>query len=293
MRKTAVVMIALVIASAGVADADRTVNESRPLDPGGQVEISNISGEVEVIGWSGDEVLIEGTLEHGVKELAISSGGSRVSIEVTQMRRRGYSADAYLTVKIPSAAGLEVETVSADITVDGVDGEVELESVSGKVEVSGQPSLLEAASVSGNVVATATAGRSELESVSGKVIVRSASGRLEAGSVSGNIEIEGGELDSLNAETVSGSIFCAARPSGSGRFSLETMSGSIEIVVSANADADYSVETYSGSIRNTIGPKPRRTDAYGPGKELHFSTGSGGSRVIIESFSGSVEIRTD
>ena len=293
MRKTAVVMIALVIASAGVADADRTVNESRPLDPGGQVEISNISGEVNVIGWSGDAVIIEGRLEEGIKELAISSGGSRVSIEARQMRRRGYSAEAFLTVKIPTAAGLEVETISADITVDGVDGEVELESVSGKVEVSGRPSLLEAASVSGNVVATATAGRSELESVSGDVIVRSASGRLEAGSVSGNIEIEGGELHSLNAETVSGSIFCAAVPSGSGRFSLETMSGTVEMVVSESADADYYVETYSGDIRNTIGPKPRRTDDYGPGKELRFSTGSGGGRVVIESFSGSVKIRTD
>jgi len=291
--KKAMFGVLVALAIAGVAQADQTVNETRPLAADGRVEISNISGEIKVVGWSGDGVVITGTIEDGVKELDISSGGSRLSIDVELERRTRNNGSAYLTIKIPATANVDVETVSANISVDGVAGEVDLESVSGQVEVSGETRSVEASSVSGDVIATSTAGNSELESVSGDIIVRHAVGRLEAAVVSGDIEIEGGSLDSLDAETVSGSIFCAAGPTGRGRFDLETMSGKIEMVVSADVDADFYIETYSGSIKNEIGPSPKRTDEYGPGKELRFTNGAGGARVSLESFSGSIKLRTD
>lgn len=292
MKKIAL-MTTMVLLAAGAAFADRTVDETRPLAADGRVEISNISGEIEVTGWDSDRVSITGTLEDGVERLEISSGSDRLGIRVELEHRVRNNGSAYLTIKMPATASLDVETVSADITVDGLVGDVELESVSGRVEVSGAPADLEASSVSGNVVATSTAGRSELESVSGDVIVRNATGRLDASVVSGDVEIEGGMLDSLDAESVSGSIFCAAAPTPRGRFTLETMSGSVELVVSATINADFDIETYSGSIKNQIGPAPRRTDEYGPGKELRFTNGSGGARISIESFSGSVKIQTD
>jgi len=292
MNKTTL-MILVTLAVAGIAQADRMVDETRPLAADGRVEISNISGEIEVIGWSGDGVSITGKLEDGVEELVLSSGGSRLSIEVELERRTRSNGSAYLTIKVPRTADLEIETVSADISVDGVLGELDLESVSGQVEISGETRSVEAASVSGDVIATSTSGSSELESVSGNIIVRQATGRLDADVVSGNIEIEDGILDSFNAETVSGSIFCAAVPTDRGRFSLETMSGTVEIVVPSEINADFYIETYSGSIKNDIGPAPKRTDKYAPGKELRFTAGSGGPKISIESFSGSVKLRTN
>jgi DUF4097 and DUF4098 domain-containing protein YvlB len=292
MKKTALLTL-FVLAMTGIAAADRSVSESRALAADGRVEISNISGEVKVVGRPGDTVDITGVLESGVEELEIVSSGSRLRIEVDLEHRVRSGGSAYLTIEMPMTADLEVETVSADIEVDGVSGDISLESVSGKVEVSGQPRSLEAASVSGDVLVAASGGRSELETVSGNIVVRNAIGRLDTNVVSGNIEIEDGVLESLTGETVSGSIFCAARPADSGRFSLETMSGRIELLLPSDIDADFQIETYSGSINNSIGPEPVRTDDYGPGKELKFRSGSGRARISIESFSGSVKIRTE
>ncbi len=291
MKKT-ILIVVMALAAAGMAQADRTVDERRPLAADGRVEVSNISGTIEIIGWSGDGVSITGRLEDGVEELAISSGGNRISIEVELERRTRNNGSAYLTIKVPTSAAIEVETVSADISVDGVMGELRLESVSGRVEISGETRSVEASSVSGDVIATSTSGSSELESVSGDIIVRRATGRLDANVVSGGIEIEDGNLDSFDAETVSGSIFCAASPTDRGRFTIETMSGTVEMVVSSEIDADFYIETYSGSIKNDMGPEPRRTDEYAPGTELRFTNGSGGARISIESFSGSVKLRT-
>jgi DUF4097 and DUF4098 domain-containing protein YvlB len=291
--KKAMFWMLVAMAAAGVAQADRTVNETRPLAADGRVEVDNISGEINVIGWNGDGVEITGTLEDGVKKLDIMSSGSRLSIDVELEHNTKHNGSAYLTLKIPVGANVDVETVSADISVNGVEGEIDLESVSGGIEITGETGPLEASSVSGDVVATVTTGNAELESVSGDIVVRRATGRLETTVVSGNIEVEAGDLDSFHAETVSGSIFCAANPTEHARFSLETMSGRIEMVVTRDVDADFSIETYSGSIDNKFGPPPKRTDEYGPGKELRFTNGSGSARITIESFSGSVKLLTD
>lgn len=292
MKKTAISLL-VALAATGFVWADRSVDETRSLAPDGRVEISNLAGEITVVGWSGSEVSITGTLETGVEELEISSSGSRLRISVELEHRVRSGGSAYLTVKIPETASLEVETVSADISVDGVTGEVDLESVSGRIEVSEGSSSLEAASVSGDVRVASTRGQSELESVSGEVTVRRATGRLEIGVVSGNIEIEEGILDSLTAETVSGSIYCGAAPNDRSRFDLESMSGTVELVVPEGVNADFDIETYSGSIKNTFGPTPERADKYGPGRELKFTSGSGGARISVESFSGSVTLRTN
>jgi len=289
MKKTLLIAL-MVLGLAGFVQAERTVNESRPLAATGTVEIEIISGDITVMGWSGSTVEVTGTVENGVEELEISSGGNRLSISAELERRTRNNGSVYLTIKMPSTANLEIETVSAGISVEDVRGELELESVSGDVEASGETRSLEAAPVSGNVIAVSPAGRSELESVSGNVIIRSATGRIDASTVSGTIEIEGGTLDMLDAESVSGSISCTARPAENGRFSFETMSGTVEMSISEDWNVDYYVETYSGAIRNSIGPEPERTDKYGPGKELRFSTGSGGARVTIESFSGSTKL---
>jgi DUF4097 and DUF4098 domain-containing protein YvlB len=174
-----------------------------------------------------------------------------------------------------------------------VSGDLVLESVSGQVEVSGEPRSLDAMSVSGDVRVASTSGDAKLESVSGDVTVDRAAGRLETNVVSGTIEIGGGRLDDLDAESVSGSIFCAAQPGDRARFSIETMSGTVEPRVTADMDADFQIETHSGAIDNAIGPPATRSSDYGPGRELRFRTGSGGARIDIESFSGDIRLRTE
>lgn len=294
MKQTLVcALVALVMTmSAGRADADRSVNETRRLAADGTVEVSNVSGEVTVVGHADDTVVITGTLEDGVDELEITSSGARVRIEVDLKRRVRSGGSAYLKIAMPITADLEVETVSADISVDGIGGEVDLESVSGEIDVGGEPRAVEAGAVSGDITVTTAAGRSELETVSGDIIVRHASGRLDTNVVSGRIEIADGVLDTLTGETVSGSIFCAAAPRAGGRFELETMSGRIELVVPSNIDADFHIETFSGSIKNSFGPAPAPADEDGPGKVLKFRAGSGGARISVESFSGSVKLKT-
>jgi DUF4097 and DUF4098 domain-containing protein YvlB len=285
--------LVLVLASLMVATplwAQRKVDEVRPLAADGVVEISNIAGSVQVLGWGSNQVEITGTLGPDVEELEISGSDRRLEIEV-EVPREARHVESDLVIRIPATAAVEVETVSASIEVDGIDGKVDLESVSGVVRIKGRPAELSVETVSGEIAVASSARRTELASVSGGITVEEATGRLDAASVSGKIKILGGFLDGASFETVSGGIVFDADMAPSGEFEFESLSGTVALTVSPGVGADFEVTTFSGSIVNEIGPDAESTSKYTPEKELRFSAAGGGAQVSIESFSGTVKIQ--
>jgi len=290
MRKFAV-LATFVLLAAAPAWAQRTVNEMRPLSPTGGVTVSNIEGSVKVIGWSNAQVEITGTLGADVEELEITGDESELRIDVKAPKHPEW-LETDLVLRIPVAASIEVETVSATVEVEGLTGSVDLESVSGWVKTSGRPSGLSVETVSGDITVAESAPRTDLASVSGSIKVDLATGRLDAESVSGAIRVENGSLESASFETVSGDISYAGDIVGRGSYDFESMSGGVTVLVPSGVSAQFDITTFSGSIDNDIGPEAERASKYTPEKELSFSTGSGGARVSIESFSGSIKIKT-
>lgn len=297
MRRYVIVIAGVVLlAGAALAGAQTKVDETRPLAATGTVEIETIAGSVDIVGWSRDQVEVTGTLGENVEKLEIRGDEHRleISVEPKDMAHghlHGH-VEAELTIKVPAGASVEVDAVSAKLTVDGLAGGAKLESVSGAVTVSGRPSSLAAESVSAEVTVAFAPDRSQLESVSGTIEVADGTGSLEASNVSGTINVKGGQFDSADLETVSGAIHWDAAIAGRGPFDMESMSGAVDLSVPASIAADFEVSTFSGGITSDLGPAPERTSKYTPGKELKFVAGSGGPRVSLSSFSGSVRITT-
>lgn len=283
-----VVAVAVVMA-AGAAWAGSPINQSRPLDPTGSVEIENVAGSVEVVAWSEARVEITGTLSDDAEKLEVEGSARRLRIRVEEQGHGRRMRPTELVVKVPTGASVDVETVSADIAVRGVAGALGLESVSGRIEVEGTPSRLEATTVSNRISIAVAPDGSRLESVSGDVEVARVEGRLDASNVSGEIRLEGGRLDGGDLESVSGAIRCEL-DAVTGSLDVETMSGDIVLALPQDLAADFEVSTFSGRIANAFGPAAERTSRYTPGQELSFSTGSGGARIGLTTFSGSVEL---
>ena len=72
-------------------------------------------------------------------------------------------------------------------------------------------------------------------------------------------------------------------------FRSESQSGNIAVRVPPQTIVDFDVVTIQGTITNTLGqgeqPKPRTG---GTGKELRFSTGTGGAQVTVRTFKGAI-----
>ena len=60
--------------------AGRAIEERRPADPQGEVEIVNVSGNVEVTGWDRSEVEVSGSAGENVDRVDVVSGGNHTSI---------------------------------------------------------------------------------------------------------------------------------------------------------------------------------------------------------------------
>ena len=289
-----VVFLVVAVMAAGAAWSAQPVDETHRVAADATIHVENLAGKLVFQGWGQAAVEVRGVLGDGVERLDIEEEEDGLYIEVVWDEdfhgRQQTNTD--LTIMIPANGSLSVGTVSASISVEGIFGEVELETVSGAVAISGSPSTLDVENVSGKIVVENAPPGTSLESVSGQIEIQSASGRFDAENVSGSVVIRGGSLAGADIETVSGNITCHAVPGMDGDVDMETMSGTIELVVDAGAPASYELSTFSGAINNEIGPEPRRTSKYTPGKELSFNTGPGGPEISLSSFSGTIKLMT-
>ena len=291
---TALIGIALAMTVATSTANAESVDRRIDADDDGYVSISNVSGSIEVSGWSRSEIEVTGTLGDDVEELYIDRDGDHVVIKVKIPRRSGRFTDASadLKIQVPEASSLSIATVSADITTEGVRGEQELQAVSGNVSAQSFGGEFEAESVSGRVRVRGdgAAGETQLVTVSGEIVVNGIAGEVMLESVSGSIDVEGGVFERVALETVNGAIDFSGALEEGGRLDAETVNGSVEVDFTGPVSARIEIETFNGKIRNCFGPKPERTSRYSPGWELEFTEGDGDGRVSIATLNGAVSL---
>lgn len=260
-----------------------------PLNSNGTVDLSLISGTIDVSAWSRDQVKIEATTERG--SLRFTASRSRVGLSVDHEERRGNyrSGRTIYKVVVPRGARLIMATVSGPITAKGVGGDIKAESVSGTIEIEDAGSL-KVESVSGGVRVRNVRGRANGESVSGHVIMENVRGDVEAGSVSGPIRLSGISAKSVSASTVSGPIQFSGGVDPAGRYEFESHSGTIRLALPEDAGARLSLETFSGSFRSDFPVTLTGDGGFGSGRSAEARIGRGNARIEAQTFSGSILI---
>lgn len=272
--------------------ASEEVHRTVDAAPDGHVDVSNVSGEISVEGWSRDSVEVAGTIGRNVKELIVERDGDKVLIKVKIKRHGGSGNSADLEIKIPENSSLNVGTVSADIDVETVLGEQGLHTVSGDVRTEIFADDLQAESVSGDVDVTGHGKDSEIDatSVSGDVRLENVAGEVEVVAVSGDLDVVGGSFDRVRMESVNGEIFFESELRADGRLDVDTVNGDVDIVFSRELSGRFDIDTFNGDIDNCFGPDPERTSKYAPGLELEFTLGEGDARVNISTLNGDIDI---
>mgnify|MGYP003616463954 FL=1 len=286
-------ILALAWVAAFPVAAATPIDQTRPLDPRGRVEIDNLKGRVEVRAWDRPEVKISGSLGAGVERLSVDGDRSALRIEVKYPHRANNTEPTVLVVQLPLQAELEVSTVSANIDVHGVaPRELSLESVSGDIVVVGAPRRASVESVSGDVMLTINSGDVEASAVSGDLTLNGRlNGELSVETVSGNLRVDnrGERVSRLTASTVSGDMELKVALAPDGQISMESVSGDLTLVAPRDLSAQVSGESFSGDLR-APGAKIEREE-YGPGSSFHTRYGAGKGEVRIETFSGDATLR--
>jgi hypothetical protein len=267
-------VLALTVTSGALAQ--QKVDQRRAAAADAVVSINTLSGSVAVTGWDRAEVWVTGTVGEGVE---LSPGPERIDVKV-KSRAGARHGDAVLEVKVPKGGKVEVETISADVSVSGVTGDVRAQSVSGAVKVVGP-----------------TAGVAA-KSVSGTVAIDGAASRARATNVSGTITVRGGPFEECDIQTVSGAAHFDGALAPKGSLDVKTVSGPIDVIVPSSVGAEFALDTFSGAIdfsgdlRAVVDKSHGESHGFGPGKNVTFTTGNGGAHVSGKTFSGPIKLAT-
>ncbi len=283
----------------------------------GALDLTGISGDVRVTGGAGSEIRVEATkrVRHRSADQAkrlladlrveMTNVNGRVEVRTLYPRRgsygeRGISASVDYVVAVPAGASVAVKSISGDVVVSGVRGEVRAETVSGDVNVDSSTNVAVAKTVSGDVTARDIGGATTLVlgTVSGSVIASGLKVRaLEAGSVSGNVRLSGMQVERVEARSVSGSIEFDAPLVKAGRYEFTTHSGNVRVVISGNTGFELDADTFSGSVRSdvpvtlrSVGRDTRDRRRATSNRTIQGSYGDASAILSVRSHSGSVVI---
>jgi DUF4097 and DUF4098 domain-containing protein YvlB len=280
-------LAACVTATAQAQDYGETLDTTVTLDRQATVDLSLMSGRVEIVGGSGSQAHVRATSSTG--EIQFDAGPGRLRLSVEPGRRgRG---DARFELTVPSGTRVIMNSISAPLSIRGVKGEVDANSVTGSIDVSDAARKVKAESVSGNVEVSQVVGDVRASSVSGRVEVDDITGDLETESVSGRISMTRARSKYVRAESVSGRVAYAGTFEPAGSYEFKTHSGSLRLSLPADVGAQVRIETFNGSVNSdfpvTLQPTPLDRESKG---RIEFKIGDGRSRIVAESFSGSIRI---
>lgn len=277
--------------------AGEKVEMTKPFAPGGEIEISNMRGYVEVQGWDKSEVSVEGELDDKAERFIFEVKGKQAEIKVKMPSHWGRYNDgnnngSRLIIKVPNKSDIEFEGVSSDVTAREISGDIELSSVSGDVKSERLEGRVDLRSVSGSIVSKKSGGRLELESTSGDVSCVQCRGELTAASVSGDVTVELTQSSDLELSAISGDVEARVTKFSRGAsVEASSVSGSVSFSFDEKVSARFDLGTHAGgSISNKLTKDKARKAKYGPSSSLKFVKDGGDIDVEVTTVSGRIKL---
>ncbi len=262
------------------------------------ISISNIAGTVNVVGWDRDLVEVTGMLGAGSEPLHITGSNTDLAIKVAAQGSSGWfnwggdrrMAPTQLEVRVPRAAALTINAVSAALVIDGTDGgNLDIHTISGRARLNVRTPRLKANSVSGGIELAGHADQAELQTVSGDILAPALGQSATLQTVSGQIQASGGPWRQLTLSTVSGDAQVRGGMAVNGKLAIDSMSGDVQLLLPATVTGTLHASTFSGNLRSDFGSP--QDAGHGPGSKLDVRLGDGHATLSIETFSGDLRVR--
>lgn len=276
------------------------------VGPNGSLFLNNISGDVEIKAGGGSEIRIE-ALKHGRGseddarrqldniQVMMNEVSGRVEVKALPMGRGGHKGSVDFTITVPTMTRVEVQSVSGDVRLTGIKGELRAETASGDITASNLGRVTSLKTLSGSLQVMGADSDTDLmlSAVSGDVVVENLKARgVEANSVSGEVTLKGCACGRVHMQSVSGDLNYVGNIDKSGRYEIKTHSGGIHLAVPANSGFEVDANSFSGDIRfePPITSVLSQGRGHGSGQMAHGVVGSGGAYVELSSFSGDITV---
>ncbi len=291
---------------------EQTDRQTRTVKVGanGSIELHNIAGDIVVTAGGGDSATIDivktarGTSDADARELLglvpveVIERGGRVEVWARypdQRRvgnRRNINVSTAYRVTAPAGTRIKTDSISGNVTITGVRGELALGTISGDIRVQDAGRIVKGQTISGNVelVSAEDDAVVELSSTSGNVQARGIRvRRLDLGTISGSVIGRDLHCDAATLHTMSGDVEYTGSLTPGGRYAFRSHSGNVRMTVGTGVGFELEASTFSGEVRSGLtlrmeGSTGRRN------RTVRGTYGDGRARIEASSFSGNVVI---
>jgi hypothetical protein len=290
--------LGLIAAGAVTAARAAPFEETVTAQPRGAVDVSNVSGSIDIAGWDKPELSVKADVGDNQKVLVTNERG-HISVRIEGPESHGVGlfgvgsgGSVRLQVWLPRMSELNVTAVSADVTSKGMLAAQRLHSVSGEIraDVGGADNEIKSVSGDINLAGNAQPGHFRLDSVSGDVHLRNAAGDLDATTISGDLSAELSPANNVHLHTTSGEITLTGQVGSGAMIEAQTVSGDVKLHGAAPDGYEYEARSFSGDIDDCFGKSAERNSQYGPGKHLTGTLGQGGAKLRVNTLSGDISL---
>src|SRR5258705_616694 len=177
--------------------------------PTGEIDIETVEGDEALVTLDGDEKLIDLTevRQEGRRIVVELKGKKAFGITISIGDFSCGSARLRVRAKVPHGSSTMLSTASANMKVRGRLASLEAKSASGDLVVNGEIERdANVKTVSGDVRLERVGGELTVQTVSGDVSARSVGGSVESKTVSGDLRVESVREGRATAQSVSGDI---------------------------------------------------------------------------------------
>jgi Toastrack DUF4097 len=278
---------------------ERTFN----VGPKGALDISNLSGSIVITGVAGEEIRVKAERQvwgDDAKGIVIDASKTPGRVEVrTLFGRHKSKAEVDYTVEVPFDTSVTAHSLSGDIKVVKVRGDLQLDTTNGNIEAMGTPRLVRLKSFSGNVVVT-DAGAADVLSastVSGDLVIKSLKARgVDMVTVSGDLTLAGAWCERAQLRTVNGDVTFSGGVAKGGRYEFNSHSGDISLYLAGNQGFELSATTFSGELHTELPlkmvtrPDPDLPEGVPHSQDIRGTFGDGSALLLVKTFSGDVSL---
>lgn len=266
----------------GVEAAEDTVVQARPGD---RLVVRNLSGRITVRVRDGDEVHVRlGPSDQGA--VGVTRDGSRIVLD--DRDRKGRRLARNLALEVPAWLDVDLRGTQLDVSVVGLRSAVSVSSIDGEMEIQDVEGEVTVSTVNGRILVSDVRGAVRAVSVDESIHLRHVVGAVAVVTINGDLildDVDGMEVD---AQTVDGDVEFDGPIHEGGVYTLITHDGEVTAAVPEGVSAVVSVSTFDGSFEAEF---PVVLDRFRGGREMSFTLGNGGARIVLQAFDGDIRMR--
>jgi hypothetical protein len=277
-------VVLLVLLTGAGAHAQQRVERRQALAPGAGVKVFLPVGDVRLIGWDKDTLVVRGTIAAG-SQFYFAGLSSGVKLGVDQ---GADSAAARLEIYVPKTSLVSIKTVSAGI--DAVDVSGWFYGVTGRIHIAGVARSVEAETIGGDLTIAATAPWVRARTGSGHLMVGGAAEDVSATSVGGTIELTAVGVQRGRVSAVTGAVRFAGDPGTEGIVDVDSYAGSVDIGLRPTVGGTCDVTTVAGTITSDFPSVRPVSGSSGRGQQLALAIGRGHARITVRTLRGDVRV---